>query len=123
VDLAPLVLDVEHVGAHDTDVRTALWQRHVRACARAEVGDRAAHDGLALAAARLVGRDDLDVDATLLHVLRVEHRRVRRVRCQVEVRVAILWVVVRLLDRPDDRAARRVEEPQPLGVVNAVQRV
>jgi|SRR3954451_2040887 len=76
VDLVPVVVAVEHPRPDDPHVCSKRGSGDAASGANAEAGDVADDDWLAGCAARLVARHDLDVQATVLLVLRVQHELV-----------------------------------------------
>ena len=74
------------------------------------------------AARCLVDRDDLHVHPALLTVLRIQHRRVRRVRRGPERQVTVRGTVGRLVDRADE-SRTGVEDLEALRIVNARERI
>jgi hypothetical protein len=60
------------------------------------------------------------VNATLLQVFLIQHRRVGRVRRQIERGISVTTVLLWLFDSPDDSPAA-VENPEAIGSVDACE--
>src|SRR5947199_9251182 len=97
MDLIPLEPRVENVGADHSNMASERRKDAIGTRADAKIADGPVGP-LTRHAARLVPRDDLDVDSALVTVLRVEHRSVTRVGRGVEGDITVARIQLRRSD-------------------------
>src|SRR3954453_4551868 len=119
VDFVPAVVAVQYPGADDAHVRSERGTNDAAPGAFPEFGDVAKDDSPAGCAAKLVARHDLDVQAALASIVRVQHGRVAGVGRGLEAQIAVGVLHGRLGDRPLERGAP-AQHLQPVGTMYTI---